>query len=1526
MLRALALIRLVVSIAPVLLLAVWGLSYLRACWGAVLAPGVPIALHLNTPGGALSFRAASYSFNPRSGFLVVNAPLLRDPAGRTLAAAQLAEASGIDVFDLSRTALRVHLFGVKGRLVRDADGRFEIQKFIASHPTQAKGFPFDVSIDHADIEVLDRKGSADWVRRIVGTNVSVAGVGNQWLAAADVSCDQVGSGRIALTRTKSGGLVIRTVAANWKLADLGRHILSTLSPAERRSFGAVDAANLSVSGPMELTLPASAPPSFSFVGSAQALQANVSGYRASNLKFVGRITGDGAEGAVSGAGSGVDANLRGWINWQGNRIRTVATGGVSLASIASLPASARKLIPAGVSGRALAFQGSVTFDSRNGIGAAGSFTAAQGAYKSDALDRVAGEVRVGGQTVWARVASAHYRSAPVTGEVAMNWKTRQITAAAKASHLSAAIVLQRFPVAFKKIKGTPSGMLSAFALMTGPLAKPTISFRIAGYGDYSEADLPRPVKIERALAEGSYRDGKITVARLRARTPAGAITAVGSIDLPQRTLAFDVDGRGLDVGDFTTSVSGLASVSGAIAGTFDEPRFDGQVEGYDLTYQGNDVALTTAHVTARPEEILASSLDVVVGSSQISGRLAVALPSKQISGAFSSKALQVGDFLGEPFAGLVAIQTSDLSGTVDDPHFTVTAMGKDLLAQELQIADLDAHATLAGHHLSLDTLQAHTADGLVLANGEYDLDAQSGHVAMTGAGLNLAAVLPAVQKTNRTALAGIVGGRASLAFANRALTSVVASGTLASVKANGTDLGDGVWNVSGDGHTLSGSAQASFGTRFLALENATVNLDAATLDSNVVASNLTLQNVYQFASPYLAAANASPSQRFALFDGDVKLLGHVSGKWANPDLVVSSLETDNLSYNGITFGDLTASGSRLGGVWSLAAVNLTDGAASASAHGTIDEAGDTNLDGEIHNFDIAKLGGAFPGLPPVDGVVSSSFLATGPTSRPQVRATLDAESVAVQGRPTDFGMNLATVTLGSAGIDASGAVTYEGFHGQLVAHVPFNYPFTIPEDTPISATLTLNQRPLSDIAPYAPTLDPKRIQGAINGSLALTGVRDALHLSGGINIRAADIGFRALDPASKPQSPKYIPLTTELKDLVLSLGVQDTAVTADMSVKSNQAGSIDGQVNAKLAALEELLNQHTFADLDTWLASPITGKVAFNDLAMKESNKLLTSSFALNGGLTVAGSLASPAISGDLAVSNLSTTIPGLTAQSAAGNPATIDPKFNIGIELQNPGHITTALAGIDLTGRGHIGGTLSQMDATALLAVVRGELRLPGGKVSLTPGGTVHPTYQVDASGISDAHVTVDLYGDSHVTAVRNGDVAERYDVHLDVRGDLLVPDQVVFIATSDPPDLSQDQILALLGRTDLLNALGSGTTYAQGERQFQTAALSFAVPSLFDPITSRLAAGLGLDYLSIEYNALDQTSILASKTLGHGFSFQVRRQISVPTPGFPLSYDYRLVYQLPTRSRIIRRFSFFFGADQLTPWKIGLQYGQRF
>jgi hypothetical protein len=186
-----------------------------------------------------------------------------------------------------------------------------------------------------------------------------------------------------------------------------------------------------------------------------------------------------------------------------------------------------------------------------------------------------------------------------------------------------------------------------------------------------------------------------------------------------------------------------------------------------------------------------------------------------------------------------------------------------------------------------------------------------------------------------------------------------------------------------------------------------------------------------------------------------------------------------------------------------------------------------------------------------------------------------------------------------------------------------------------------------------------------------------------------------------------------------------------------------------------------------------------------------------------------------------------------------------------------------------------------------------------------------------------VDLEGTTSVTTSRSGEVdIQRYVITLGMKGNLLDSKGISLTASSDPPDLTQDQILAILGQGDFLQTMSNGFNQSQAAG----AVAQFVLPSLIDPIAAQLARGVGLDYLNVEYNMFDQASVTFGKGLGSGFSVVGLRQISEPLPGIPPRFDLRLVYRPRRLPGALRQIQFFFGADQDFPWKLGLDYGIRF
>jgi hypothetical protein len=123
-----------------------------------------------------------------------------------------------------------------------------------------------------------------------------------------------------------------------------------------------------------------------------------------------------------------------------------------------------------------------------------------------------------------------------------------------------------------------------------------------------------------------------------------------------------------------------------------------------------------------------------------------------------------------------------------------------------------------------------------------------------------------------------------------------------------------------------------------------------------------------------------------------------------------------------------------------------------------------------------------------------------------------------------------------------------------------------------------------------------------------------------------------------------------------------------------------------------------------------------------------------------------------------------------------------------------------------------------------------------------------------------------------------------------------------------------------------GSGVSRGEAQRQIQGALAGFALPSLFDPLTSSIAKSLGLDYFELGFNPYQEATVSFAKSLSNEFTFQGSRGLSQPPPGYPLQYDYRLVYHPRRFGGILRRFSLFLGTDQYNPYKFGLIYGTRF
>jgi hypothetical protein len=339
---------------------------------------------------------------------------------------------------------------------------------------------------------------------------------------------------------------------------------------------------------------------------------------------------------------------------------------------------------------------------------------------------------------------------------------------------------------------------------------------------------------------------------------------------------------------------------------------------------------------------------------------------------------------------------------------------------------------------------------------------------------------------------------------------------------------------------------------------------------------------------------------------------------------------------------------------------------------------------------------------------------------------------------------------------------------------------------------------------------------------------------------------------------------------------------------------------------------------------PIVGSLDVKPATIRQSIGGAVTTATVEGKANVSGKAVAPKISGAFVISNLDSNLPSVETAAGDSAPILFDPTFDLTFALAEAGRFRTATADLYLTGDVSVKGPLSNPVALAELVTERGSIRLPGGVVRVDEGGQISFAYKRPLSGGTPASAELDLRGRSQVTLARPGQGSQRYDVTLDIRGDVLRENGLKFDAQSSPSDLTQDEILNALGRTDLLSSFAAGGSST--ERNVRNAFVGFALPGLLDNFTGGVARGLGFDYLNLEYNEFDSATVAFARSLGQDFTFQGRQQVGTPTPGYRSIFDLRLSYNPRRLLPKLSRFSFTVGVDQDRPWKAAVEYGTRF
>lgn len=1504
-------------VGPAVIILLWGGSYVYVCLITLSAGGVPVEYVYDTPAGPIKVRAANYEFDLPRNTLRLGEITVKEPDGNLLASAR-----NVLLTDIlpGRRPIRVQARHVYAYVERLANGRFRIQDFVKEQPQSESKQSYLADVEDLSILFDDHSAPERWKKWASSVGLHIDGLGSEWAASGPIKVQSAGLLQVTARSTAADGLAIAFHTSGLEVADIAKHFRATPEGRKIPELRNISLSTGQVSSDGQVAIDPKG---------VATWHANVEGH-ATNFVYgeevnVGSVTvfaalgPDGLKGRALAQDRESAATFNGSLNWTG---KTTLAGTIEsrLARPGAMPLFLKRLLPKDLAFKNAALNGWLSFVQGTGVRVTGHLTAADAAWNDQRATQLNADIDVDPQRLIASNLQGAWQGSPVKGAVAYNLKTGGLVGHLRAQSAQLGSTLKRFGLT--AVEGTADVRIA----LAGKVSSPQVIVRASGQGTSHEQGYN--VRLGHFDLGGTYASSRFDLDRFTLVGPSGSATARGFWDAKKDKVDIDVLATGIPLQSFFQEVGGSAAFAGKVVGTAKSPKGIGQVEVFDAKAGKQDLPFARGDVVVDKQGITANNVLAFKRGAQATGQAGLAFKDRSIQGLFNITGIDLADYPLQGLSGVAEIRQGVLKGTLDHPALEANVHAENLVAGGVPIDEATANTTIVDNKLTIAEATATTDGGTIAASGQIDLGTQSGSFTASADAIPLRTVLANV--LSEVSVGGKLKADLTGSFSNGKIEKVVGQGQLSAFKLNDAFLGNGPVTLSNDGTAWKGSLFLGDIASYIQAPELTYNPDTRQIEGDIVSDNFKAGVIYDSLKRYLIAEDGTaliPDEmrvKLESFRGRVDLDAHVAGKIDSPDLDINALSIERMSISGQQAGQLTAKGSRHNEVWSIDAFNWTGGPALVSLKpSTIDENGDISIDGDIKNLDWKWLATFKPEFAKVPGRSDLPFLVQGKTASPEIHASFSYEEGSAQATITPWPgvavlvknskaktrrVELENVAIKDGSIEAQGVFNLEGFTGTIEAKVPFRYPFEIPENEPITAFAKIPERPLASLTEVLPWLDAKKTEGNVVAGVQITGTKSDLHASGSFDAIAKSLGIRDI--------------ATTIQDLGLHASFNDKKVSLSANGNSSGGGSFATEdVGFSLDNLEDAFKE-SFSVL---LQNRLYGTFRLNEFRMdyvdKQSGPMMAT---VSGALGLDGTLAEPRIAGQLLLNNADLATPSITASTEVPPPPIIDPKFDISFYTANNLKLRAATGLFELSGGGKLAGSLSSPVFNSAMEVEKGNIRLPNARITIEPGGTVGIEYRPGFGGQTVSRVDVDLVGHTQVSAESLTGVVERYDVILNIRGDLLSETGLQLDAQSDPPDLSQDRILAILGQGDIL--AGRPGEGFRPDRQIQSALLGLAVPYFASNFTEQLANTLGLDYVNLEYNTFDQFSVTAAVSLGRDFVLSGRRQISAPIPGEKLKYDVRLSYRPPFRNKALRRFTFSVGTDQDRPWKISVEYGIRF
>lgn len=1515
----------VVLTAPPVIFASWATSYLHTIGVSLLAPGRGLQLTYQGKSGPVQLEVESYRLDPETQQASMTGVRLRDSKGNIFSL------GGLTVLRRPTGAMEVRARDVKGTIIRRANGSFNLEDFFPdSPPSDGPESAFSVSVRNVELFYKDESQPQERALRIGSSSMSAIGRGDTFSVHGPVSLGGVGNTPLVFSVTNGDAYRVEVDLTRANITPLVKGARPFLTVDERQELDRVKLGPTELSGPM--VIEGQLGRSGRAFGTLSGTLSEISSDSFGTVKVArGKIGLEGARAnlALSGIWQDQSVESNGVLSWESG-LATHLSFRVGLARLSQLPPSLRKSIDPTLDAQGIGILGELSF--ANGASRfAGTITAQRGTLRGQVATNLTADLSYAYPKLVIDRLSATALGSNLTAGGSLDLKSEIVTGFIETPRIN----LQRLGTQFN-VPGL-SGFGRAEAVFSGQLASPEVTVASRGEMTIRRPDLPKPIAGSYDLrATGDLN--RIVVRSGLLSTDEGTIAITGSVE-PRGSLNLSVRASDLRIAAVQPDMDGLGFAVGQITGTSARPLFTGTVETYQL--ESGDLAIPFARADVSFRDGVLSAEDVVLRTavSRIEGSAQIDLESKQIAAQFSSPGIQLAELINSPVSGNLAIESATVVGGLDNPSFRALvstgsiSSGAFSLDRSIAFVTGDLKSAIVERALVFlnptEQKQITTEDRMLFAGAKpaQSSDLPEGAIFFEGSSVFAEEKLQArtvfnrlgldqlIRADERLAVEGTAGGTGTFMVERGVATGGQFFAELDKVNLNGTAVGSGQFIFRGENSFWAGSGGIGLvgdEVRFLSLEEAVFDAESRRSSARFVASNLRAESLLTAAKPLWEQSGAETQ----------RILGDLRGVFETEFSVSIDGDTIDLSVPQVKLGDLRIGGNPAGefivgglrqrkGIWTLdsARWNLGDGFAEVS--GSLDASGNIQATGSGHRIDFSSARFFDTTLtPPLGHLDNLDFSLSGTPESPEARTSFIAKAAPQEGLTVPPSLFFSSVTIKDGLLSTDGFFEAAEFSGTFESKGPLSALAEGSEDV-FQFSASTNTKELTDVSALADWLDLSRTYAQVGASLTGSIGRNSFFVRGegrvlGDRISLAGVETQFLNP--------LFTFSTDGKELELFGQMGSSAGgRLDLYASANVPTDFSG-------SMRSLLQQMKFGE---------RSQLTIEKFQIREGdparNNLVSTVLNTEKPFTMRGTLANPKIDGDLALSGANIDVPEFVFGQESKGPPVVNPEFNIKITTDGTGQVRSGPASLGLRGQTTITGTLEQPVIEGALDLVNGVLNLPSSRIRLDPGGTISVAYRPVGIGESVIEANVNLVGRTGKTIRRPNGNYERYDITVFITGDLLTEGGLNITGVSDPGDLSQSEILAIIGQEDLIRSLGEVARNTQSDALRNTL-FQFAIPAVTSGLTEGIATALNFDYLELEFNPFEGPTVAAAISLSRHLTLQGRRRIPVNQFAQEDLFEIKLVYRVPSRDAFLSRSRLTLGQESRSPLRLAIEYSIRF